>query len=81
MLASCLVSLVSTNGWNLAQALHHCERILLEAALRRKGGNQSETGRQHQDGQNHHESESQKGSSHLASLGTSRSGSENPQSL
>jgi transcriptional regulator with GAF, ATPase, and Fis domain len=44
-LSSCLVNLVFANGWNLAQALHHCERILLEAALRRKRGNQSQTAR------------------------------------
>jgi sigma-54-specific transcriptional regulator len=45
VLSSCLVDLVAHNGWNLAQALDYCERVLLEAALRRKGGNQSQTAR------------------------------------
>lgn len=45
VLSSGLVNLVSANGWSLAQALDYCERVLLEAALRRKGGNQSQTAR------------------------------------
>jgi DNA-binding NtrC family response regulator len=43
--SSYLVDLVSANGWSLGQALQHCERVLLEAALHRKGGNQSQTAR------------------------------------
>jgi transcriptional regulator with GAF, ATPase, and Fis domain len=43
--SSYLVDLLSANGWNLGQALHYCERVLLEAALNRKEGNQSQTAR------------------------------------
>ena len=44
-LSSDLVKLVDTHGWSLAQTLRYCERVLLEAALRRKQGNQSQTAR------------------------------------
>jgi DNA-binding NtrC family response regulator len=40
-----LVNLLDSYGWTLAQTLSYCERILLEAALRRKHGNQSQTAR------------------------------------
>jgi two-component system response regulator AtoC len=40
-----IISLLDLNGWNLAQALQHCERLLLEAALHRTHGNQSHTAR------------------------------------
>ena len=40
---SSIISLLDLNGWNLAQALQHCERLLLEAALHRAHGNQSHT--------------------------------------
>jgi sigma-54 dependent transcriptional regulator, flagellar regulatory protein len=40
-----LVNLLDTHGWSLAQTLRYCERILLEAVLRRKQGNQSQTAR------------------------------------
>jgi transcriptional regulator with GAF, ATPase, and Fis domain len=44
-LSSDLVKLLDTHGWSLAQTLRYCERVLLEAALRRKQGNQSQTAR------------------------------------
>jgi transcriptional regulator with GAF, ATPase, and Fis domain len=44
-LSSDLVNLLDTHGWSLAQTLRYCERLLLEAALRRKQGNQSQTAR------------------------------------
>ena len=44
-LTSDLVNLSDTHAWSLAQTLRYCERILLEAALRRKQGNQSQTAR------------------------------------
>ncbi|MEO8258903.1 MAG: sigma-54 dependent transcriptional regulator [Acidobacteriota bacterium] len=44
-LSSDLVHLLDTHGWNLAQTLSHCEKLLLEAALRGKQGNQSQTAR------------------------------------
>ena len=44
-LSSDLVNLLYTHGWSLAQTLRYCERILLEAVLRRKQGNQSQTAR------------------------------------
>jgi DNA-binding NtrC family response regulator len=40
---SSIISLLDLNDWNLAQALQHCERILLEAALHRAHGNQLHT--------------------------------------
>jgi transcriptional regulator with PAS, ATPase and Fis domain len=43
--SSDLVNLLDTHGWNLAQTLRYCERILLESALRRKRGNRSQTAR------------------------------------
>jgi DNA-binding NtrC family response regulator len=33
------------NDWNLSRSLQHCERLLLEAALHKAHGNQSETAR------------------------------------
>jgi transcriptional regulator with PAS, ATPase and Fis domain len=44
-LSSDLVHLLDTHGWNLAQTLRYCEKVLLEAALRGKQGNQSQTAR------------------------------------
>jgi transcriptional regulator with PAS, ATPase and Fis domain len=38
-----VVDLLDINGWNLARSLQHCERLLLEAALHRAHGNQSQT--------------------------------------
>jgi two-component system nitrogen regulation response regulator GlnG len=40
---SSIMSLLDLNGWNLTQALQHCERLLLEAALHKAHGNQSRT--------------------------------------
>jgi transcriptional regulator with GAF, ATPase, and Fis domain len=40
-----LVSLLESNGWQLARSLEQCERLLLEAALRLANGNQSRTAR------------------------------------
>jgi transcriptional regulator with GAF, ATPase, and Fis domain len=45
VLSSSLADLVAARGWSLAQALDYCERVLLEAALRHEGGNQSQTAR------------------------------------
>jgi transcriptional regulator with PAS, ATPase and Fis domain len=42
---SYVVNLLDANGWNLLRSLEHCERLLLEAALRRTHGNQSQTAR------------------------------------
>jgi DNA-binding NtrC family response regulator len=39
--ASSMMSLLDLNGWNLSQALQHCERLVLDAALHRAHGNQS----------------------------------------
>jgi transcriptional regulator with GAF, ATPase, and Fis domain len=39
------VSLLDANSWNLLRSLQHCERLLLEAALQRTHGNQSQTAR------------------------------------
>jgi transcriptional regulator with PAS, ATPase and Fis domain len=36
-----IVQLLDLNDWNLAHALQHCERLLIEAALHRAHGNQS----------------------------------------
>ena len=44
-LSSGLVNLLDTHGWSLAQTLRYCEKVLLEAALQRKQGNQSQTAR------------------------------------
>ena len=44
-LPSDLVNLLDARGWSLAQTLRYCERVLLEAALHRKQGNQSQTAR------------------------------------
>jgi DNA-binding NtrC family response regulator len=40
-----IVSLLDSNDWNLARALRHCERLLLEAALQKAQGNQSRMAR------------------------------------
>ncbi len=42
-ITSHLVNLLEANGWSLSQSLQYCERLLLEAALRVKHGNQSQT--------------------------------------
>jgi DNA-binding NtrC family response regulator len=44
MLAS-VVHLLDKNDWNLARALHDCERLFLEAALHKAHGNQSHVAR------------------------------------
>ena len=44
-LSSGLINLLDTHGWSLAQTLRYCEKVLLEATLRRKQGNQSQTAR------------------------------------
>jgi transcriptional regulator with PAS, ATPase and Fis domain len=38
-----LMGLLDANGWSLSRSLQHCERLLLEAALRLTHGNQSQT--------------------------------------
>src|SRR5207249_2772253 len=38
---SYLSKLLDRDGWNLARALEHCERLLIESALRLSHGNQS----------------------------------------
>jgi DNA-binding NtrC family response regulator len=40
-----MVKLLDLNGWNLSRSLQHCERLLLEAALDKTHGNQSQTAR------------------------------------
>ena len=40
-----LSKLLDRDGWNLARALGHCERLLIESALRLSHGNQSKTAR------------------------------------
>jgi len=42
-LPAAIMSLLDRTSWNLAQALQHCERLVLEAALPRAHGNQSRT--------------------------------------
>src|SRR5262249_20745830 len=42
---SSLATLLHLKGWNLARALQHCERLLLEAALQKTDGNQSQAAR------------------------------------
>jgi transcriptional regulator with GAF, ATPase, and Fis domain len=37
--------LLATNGWNLSQSLRFCEKLLLEAALHKARGNQSQMAR------------------------------------
>ena len=44
-LSSDLVNLLDSHGWSLAQTLRYCEKVLLEATLRREHGNQSQTAR------------------------------------
>lgn len=39
------VSVLDANEWSLSRSLQYCERVLLEAALRIKRGNQSQTAR------------------------------------
>jgi DNA-binding NtrC family response regulator len=43
--ASSFVCMLETNGWNLRRSLENCERQVLEAAIRRTRGNQSEMAR------------------------------------
>ncbi|MDQ3804748.1 MAG: sigma-54 dependent transcriptional regulator [Acidobacteriota bacterium] len=40
---SFLVELLRRHDWNLARALRHCERVLIETALNQTHGNQSQT--------------------------------------
>jgi DNA-binding NtrC family response regulator len=40
-----LATLLNLKGWNLARSLRHCERLLLEAALQKTNGNQSQAAR------------------------------------
>ncbi|HJU04389.1 MAG TPA: sigma-54 dependent transcriptional regulator [Nitrospiraceae bacterium] len=40
-----LVQLLQANGWNLSRSLRQCEKSLMEAALHRARGNQTETAR------------------------------------
>ncbi len=42
-LISSLVNLLNMNGWNLSRSLEYFERLLLEAALHKTQGNQSQT--------------------------------------
>jgi DNA-binding NtrC family response regulator len=42
---SSLATLLDLNGWNLARALQHCEKLLLEATLQKTDGNQSQAAR------------------------------------
>lgn len=44
-LSTDLINLLDSHGWSLAQTLRYCEKVLLEATLRRKRGNQSQTAR------------------------------------
>jgi DNA-binding NtrC family response regulator len=44
-LPSTIVNLLDINGWNLSRSLQHCERLLLEAALHKARGNQTQTAR------------------------------------
>lgn len=38
-----LMCVLDKNGWNLTRSLEYCERLLLESALRRSDGNQTQT--------------------------------------
>jgi transcriptional regulator with PAS, ATPase and Fis domain len=38
-----LARVLDENGWNLTRSLEYCERLLLESALRRADGNQTQT--------------------------------------
>jgi len=40
-----LLRVLDLNGWSLARSLEYCERLLLELALRRARGNQTQTAR------------------------------------
>jgi len=40
-----LARVLDDNGWNLTRSLEYCERLLLESALRRAEGNQTQTAR------------------------------------
>ncbi len=44
-LSSQLAHMLGANGWNLSRSLERCERALLEAALRKARGNQSQAAR------------------------------------
>ncbi len=43
--SSHLARLLHANSWNLSRSLQYCEKLFLEAALRRAQGNQSQTAR------------------------------------
>lgn len=40
-----LARVLDDNGWDLTRSLEYCERLLLESALRRAEGNQTQTAR------------------------------------
>ena len=40
-----LARVLDDNGWNLTRSLEYCERLLIESALRRADGNQTQTAR------------------------------------
>jgi len=42
-LPASMLNVLNLNGWNLSRSLQHCERLLLEAALHKAQGNQSQT--------------------------------------
>lgn len=42
-LPASMLNVLDLNGWNLSRSLQHCERLLLEAALHKTQGNQSQT--------------------------------------
>lgn len=42
-LSAQLARVLDENGWNLTRSLEYCERLLLESALRRAEGNQTQT--------------------------------------
>jgi transcriptional regulator with PAS, ATPase and Fis domain len=44
-LPASIVNLLDLNGWNLSRSLQYCEKLLLEAALHKAHGNQSQTAR------------------------------------
>jgi transcriptional regulator with PAS, ATPase and Fis domain len=44
-IASCIIHLLEMSGWNLAQSVQHCERLVIEAALHKTHGNRSQAAR------------------------------------
>jgi DNA-binding NtrC family response regulator len=44
-IVSSIVNLLNLNGWNLSRSLQYGERLLLEAALHKAHGNQTQTAR------------------------------------